>query len=131
MIRAHVDAVLARLRSDSILSDSTFDGQVSGSPARYCVVYASGGARVSERLTGRSVFAEFTFTIHSVGSTPEQARLVEERVIAQLLDWTPTIAGRNCRRTVHAISRPVAMDKDVSPPLFYAVDGFDLTTAPA
>lgn len=131
MIRAHVDAVLARLRADPILSDSTFDGQVVGSPARYCVVYASGGARKAERLTGGSVFADFTFTIHSVGTTPEQARLVEERIIAQLMDWTPIIAGRNCRRTVHAVSRPVAMDKDVSPPLFFAVDGFDLTTAPA
>lgn len=131
MIRAHVDAVLARLRADSILADSTFDGQVVGTPERYCVVYSSGGVRNSERLTGRSVFADFSFTIHSVGSTAEQARLVEERVIAQLLDWTPTIAGRNCRRMMHVVSRPVDMDKDVSPPLFYGVDVFDLTTAPA
>ncbi|MHB9004004.1 MAG: hypothetical protein ACYC6C_08055, partial [Coriobacteriia bacterium] len=124
MIRAHVDVVLARLRGDAVLAGATFDGRVEGTPEAYCVVYAGGGVRKSERLTGRSVFADFSFTIHSVGSTAEQARLVEERVLAQLVDWVPTVVGRNCRRMVHAVSRPVGMDNDVSPPLFYGVDVF-------
>lgn len=131
MIRAHKNAVLARLREDAILADSTFEGEVSARPARYCTVYVDSGFRQVERFTGGSGVADFSFTIHSVGSTQEQAQLVAERVFAQLLDWTPTIAGRNSRRMRHVASRPVAYDTDIDPPLYFAVDVFDLTTAPA
>lgn len=131
MIRAHKNAVLARLKLDSVLSTATFDGEVSGTPSKYCVVYVNSGRRESERFSGPSQFATFAITIHSVGTTAEQAQLVAERVFAQLLDWTPTVVGRNCRRIRHAVSRPVDMDKSVSPVLYYAVDVFDLTSAPA
>lgn len=130
MIRAHKNAVLARLREDAILADSTFGGEVTTRPARYCTVYVDSGFRQVERFTGGSGVADFSFTIHSVGSTQEQAQLVAERVFAQLLDWTPTIAGRNSRRMRHVASRPVAYDTDIDPPLYFAVDVFDLTTAP-
>jgi hypothetical protein len=48
----------------------------------------------------------------------------------QQLDYTPTVAGRQCGSLRHAASQPVQIDRDVSPPLYYCVDEFDLTSDP-
>lgn len=131
MIRAHKAPVFARLRADSILSTATFDGEVTNRPSRYCSVYMNGGLRDSERLSGPSAFADFRITIHSIGSTVEQCQLVQERVMAQLIDYTPPVAGRNPRRLRHVASVEVEMDTDIDPPLYIARDVFEWTTAPA
>lgn len=89
------------------------------------------GYREVERFTGAHDLATFAITVHSVGTTSEQAQLVAERVMAQLLDYTPTISGRSCRRIRHAASRPVALDEGVSPPMYFCVDVFDLSSTPA
>lgn len=130
MIRAHKDAILTRLRQDSVLSTATFEGVVTDRPQRYCTVFTNSGYRSVERLAGPSATATFTYTIHSVGSTPEQAQAVAERVFAQLLDFTPTVANRQCGRLRHAASQPVQKDSDVTPALYYCVDQFDLTSDP-
>jgi hypothetical protein len=132
VIRAHVDAVLARLGEDEILAGSTFDGDVPGQPERYCNVYVNNGVRDQSRFTGPQSRAEFTFTIHSVGTDRAQAQLVGERVFAQLLDWTPTVPGRQCFRMRHAVSQPVQKDPDTADPAYwYGVDQFDLISDPA
>jgi len=131
MIRAHKQAILERLRADSILTSSTFDGVVTGKPTRYCNVYMNSGARDSYTLTAEQAQATFSFTIHSVGSTPEQAQAVAERVFAQLLDFRPTVPGRSCWRVRHEASQPLQVDRDVDPWLWFCVDVFDLTSVPA
>jgi hypothetical protein len=132
LIRAHVDAVLERLRADAVLADSTFDGDVTGSPERYCNVYVNNGVRDQTRFTGPQSRAEFSFTIHSVGTDRKQAQLVAERVFAQLLDWTPTVPGRQCLRMRHAVSQPVQKDPDTADPTYwYGFDVFDLISDPA
>lgn len=130
MIRAHTAAILARLREDTVLSTVTFEGVVTERPQRYCTVFTNSGYRTVERLAGPSATATFTYTIHSVGSDPQQAQAVAERVFAQLLDYVPTVAGRVSGRLRHAASQPVQLDTDVSPALYYCVDQFDLTTDP-
>lgn len=131
MIRAHKQAILERLRQDSVLSPVTFEGVVTDRPQRYCTVFTNSGFRTVERLAGPSATATFTFTVHSVGTTPEQAQAVAERVFAQLLDYTPTVTGRLCGRLRHAASQPVQLDTDGGTNLYYCVDEFDITTDPA
>ena len=131
MIRAHKASLFGRMREDGILSTATFDGEVTNRPSRYCSVYMSGGLRESERFTGPSAFADFRITIHSVGTTIEQAQLVQERVMAQLIDATPAVAGRNPRRIRHVVSVEVELDTDIDSPLYLARDVFEWTTAPA
>lgn len=131
MIRATKNAILARLRADAVLAGVTFEGVVEDRPELYCSVFINSGYRTSERFTGPAVTAEFTFTIHSVGTSQDQAQFVAERVFAQLLDFSPTIAGRTARRLRHVVSRPAELDRDVTPPLWFVVDQFDLTTDPA
>lgn len=124
-----MNAILSRLREDSVLSTVTFEGAVTDRPQRYCTVFTNSGYRTVERVTGPSATAEFTYTVHSVGSTPMQAQAVAERVFAQLLDYVPTVEGRQCSRLRHAGSQPVQQDFDV-PDLYYCVDQFDLTSDP-
>jgi hypothetical protein len=135
-IRDHAEATLARLRADDVLSDSTFEGlvepDVSGErPQRYLSVFSNNGEHAAERATGRSETVTFTYTLHSVGSTPSQAQAVAERAFAQLLDFRPSIDGRRCGRYRHTYSQQIQIDDTVKPSLWYGVDEFELTTDPA
>ena len=94
-------------------------------------MFIDNGVREQERFTGGQSTADFGITVHSVGTTPEQAQWVAERVYAQLLGARLTIPGRKARPVRAITSQPLQKDTDVSPPLFYCVDVFGLTTTPA
>lgn len=128
---AHNKALLARLRAHPDLASIVFEGKVMGAPAKYVVVYPSTPSHTVERFTGRNTQQDYTYTVHSVGATPEQALWVADRVIAQLLDHVLVVPGRSCRRLRHPVGRPVDEDEDVTPHLFFTVDQFDLTSSPA
>lgn len=131
MIREMKAAVLARLRQDSVLASSTFEGVVTNRPNRYAAVFSDSGFRTAERFTGPQGTSSQSFTVHSVGTTPDQAQAIADRVFAQLLDWTPAVEGRVCRRMRHEASEPVQIDRDVTPPMFYGVDVFEVTSSPS
>ena len=118
-------AVLARLRSDAQLADAVFEGTVLNPPARYVAVHSGIGRDSSDRLAGPSNVNDATYTIHSVGTSVEQAKWVARRVQALLKDWTPNIVG--ARRLTHPVSRPPQLDRDSNPPLHFLVDQYDLT----
>jgi hypothetical protein len=131
-VKALDDAVLERLRSDPALSNSVFmGGSVSGKPERYVVVWANSGARSADRLEGSQINVTKTYTIHSVGMSVEQARAVNARVMELLLNWRPSVAGWMSQRLKHEVSRPAAVDRDVTPWQHYFVDQFDLYSVPA
>jgi hypothetical protein len=131
LIRAHKDAVLTRLREDGILTGCTFEGVVEARPHRYATLFIDSGLRSSDRLLGSSVTATFTVLVHSVGVSPDQAQLVADRVLTQLVDWTPAVDGFRCRRLRHTLTVPVQRDPDGLPPVFFCVDEFTLTTQPS
>jgi len=126
-LRKTAEAVKVRLQEDTILNGSTFQGVVTNRPSRYVTFFLSGGQRTKGRFTGPSSVADYTMTTHSVGTTPEQAQLVEERVQSKLVDWTPVVAGFSCRRLQHDGSQPIEIDTDVSPPLYYIASSYGLT----
>lgn len=126
-IRGTAAAITARLTSDSILAGSTFQGVVTDRPTRYVTYFLNGGPRVSNRLTGPSNEIDYTIITHSVGTTAEQAQLVEEHVQAQLIDWTPTVSGQICRRVRMTDSQFIQLDTDVTPPLYYIASTYGLT----
>lgn len=131
MIREHINAVLSRLRAHPDLKDIVYQGIVTTRPTKYCSVFVNNGDRTQERYTGGQWTADFTITVHSVGSTPEQAQWVAERVYEQLLGARLSVPGRSARPVRAQSALPVQTDRDVSPPLFYTVDEFGFTTAPA
>lgn len=128
MIRELVAAVLARLRSDPQLADVVFLGDVTGRPDRYVVVYTDQGHRTRDRIGGPSTAVNMTVTVHSCGSTVDQAQWVADRVFGLLLDWVPDLGGRTSWPTSHEVSQPAQKDSDVSPPVFYTVDVFDVVS---
>jgi hypothetical protein len=129
-IRVHVDAVLARLRVDPVLAGCTFQGVVLNRPERYVTVHSDNGFREQDRFAAGQLTQTFSFTVHTVGRSPEQSQALAERVYAQLLGVTLVIPGRRARRIRSVVSRPTALDRDVDPPLFYGVDVFELTSEP-
>jgi hypothetical protein len=96
-------------------------------PHRYATLFIDSGLRSSDRLLGSSVTATFTTIIHSVATSPDQALLVADRVLTQLVDWTPVIDGIRCRRLKHSATVPVQRDRDGLPPVHFVVDEFTLT----
>jgi hypothetical protein len=122
-VRKTAAAITARLQEDAILNGSTFQGVVQNRPARYLSLFLSGGRREQSRFTGPS----YTMVTHAVGTTPEQAQLVEERAQAKLIDWTPSVDGFQCRRIQHASSQGLEIDTDTSPPLYYLASSYSLT----
>jgi hypothetical protein len=115
--------VLARLRSDTQLANAVYEGTVTTPPARYVSVFAPIGRDTSDRLGGVSNVNDTTYTIHSVGTTVEQAKWVARRVAALLTDHVIPGVGR----LTHPVSREPQLDRDANPPLWYLVDQYDLT----
>jgi hypothetical protein len=130
-IRAHKAPILARLRADSILAPVVFEGDVVGSPGGYVVFYASQPSHSVERFTGPQSQQDYTFTTVSVGKTPEQAQLIADRVVTQLLGFVPTVPGRTCRRLTHPVGRPIEREEDSTPSLWYFTDQWDLSSSPS
>ncbi|OJX72829.1 hypothetical protein [Leifsonia sp. 71-9] len=130
MIRAHVDAFLAQIRLDDELADTTFDGDVTGTPDRYCVVTFNSGDRYGDRLTGPEVAATFRAGVRSVGATRDQAQFVAERVFAQVMNVHLEVPGRQLGLIRHAGGQPTTKDDTVTPPLFVATDFFEFDSDP-
>lgn len=130
MSRAIDDAILARLREVANLPVFP-GGEVVGQPSRYVVVWVNSGTRSGDRFTHEQANVSKTYTVHSVGSTMERAGWVNDHVLAQLINFRPNVGGWSFQRLKHSVSRPAQIDRDVSPPLAYMVDQFDLYGVPA
>lgn len=126
-IRKTAAAMKDQAEVDPILSGSTFQGVVLNRPNRYMTFFLSGGPRKQSRLTGPSSVYDYVVVTHSVGTTPEQAQLVEERTQKQFVDWRPNLDGFDCRRMQLSDSQPIELDRDVNPPLYYIASTYGLT----
>ena len=131
LINRHVEALLARLRSDAQLASSVFEGDVTGDPAWYVNVWHDSGAFESRTWLGEHVDVDITFTIHSVGKDRWQASWVDGRVLAAVNDHILTVAGRRCFRLAPSGTQPVTKDTTISPPKFLAVRRYVLHSIPA
>jgi hypothetical protein len=130
-VRLHKKAIIARLREDAAMVDKVFDGIVPSRTEKYAVVHTNTGRYPVDRFTGpQGGTVTYSYWLHSVGSTPEQAQAVAECVLRQLIGWRPTVTGYRCSRMVHRASQPTQLDGDGRPPVYYCVDQFDLTTNP-
>lgn len=129
MIRAHSKAAKTRLQADVVLDDCTFEGTVTDRPPRYVAMFLQ-MKRVATRFASAQASYAGTVTTHSVGETIEQAQLVQEHVISQLLHHALVVDGRRVRPMTHEVSRSPVLDRDVTPPLWLIVDQFDFISEP-
>ena len=127
----HLAAVMARLREADGLAEDAYDDAVKGQPERYARVYTNSGFSSQTRFSSLNTTKTFTYVVHSVGTTAEQALWVNARVHRKLDDAVLSVAGRKLRRLTHRVSRPIDIDVSGPEPLHFLVDQFDLVSDPA
>lgn len=128
MIREYPTLVLAALEAQGL---TAYDGEVPDRPALpYVVAWFSAPLRSSDRITGDQWNGEASFQTTAVADSAEGVRWVQERVQAALVDARVSIPGRRAQRVKHDSTQPTRADRDVSPPVLYAVDTWSLLTVP-
>jgi hypothetical protein len=125
-VEAHAAAFLAQIKGDAQLAPVTFEGNVTNRPARDVSVFAPSPADSSHRFTGPQTRQEYTYVTHSVGTSPAQARWVNDRLRARLLGVRLVVAGRTCWPIKHPTGLPMDNDTDLNPSLYFLVDEWEL-----
>lgn len=128
--RLHHTALMVRLKSTGGIDDA-YDGKVPKDLQRWAKVYPPANWRSQTRFAGLRTTQNFTWTVHSVGLSVDEAMWVQERVGLKLDDALLTVPGWNPRRLNHVVSRPMNIDESGPVPLHYVVDQFDLISDPA
>lgn len=141
MIRAHLAAVVGLLTTGLPSTTGVHVGEVGSAleatdPAPpestpYVVVRTDTMPVTSDRLAQWSQRLDARFYVSCVGQTVREAQWAQEKTRALLLDVVPVVAGRTCGPLTGGDSSPVAIDRDVTPSLFVAVDVYRLLTLPA
>ena len=128
------DAVLARLRANTLLADKVYEfqqedeGDPSPLPLPYVMVFSDTATHRSDRAANQSENALFNYTLHVAGSSRTQVNATMAEVVKQLLNWRPVVPGRTCWKMAHNFSTPLNTRDDLRPPLFYIVDEWALQT---
>lgn len=120
-MKIHDDAFMALIRTAPDLTNSTFEGLVTGKPPRYVSVFPR-ETRAINRFTGPHGVIDNEYVVHAVGNNPAQAKRAREAMIDAVLDVTPNVTGWNSRRVRFITSQPLATDNDPAPSLWYTVD---------
>lgn len=81
-------------------------------------------------LTFDSVTYQVDVTVHSVGPDSRSIRGVASRAEAQLLNWTPTVAGRSCTPLRQIESSTLPVNEAMGVPVEQAVDVYRFKSSP-
>lgn len=140
----HAAAVLDRLGTSGDPDLVVFDGKVPRPPdvptlpvPPYVLVrftYRYLGARDrpdASDLTFASRAFEMTTRVYSVARTAQGIRALTNRVSVALLDWAPTVTGRNCSPMRHIDDFEVAPDEQTGTTYFQLGDDYRFTSYPA
>ena len=85
----------------------------------------------SQTLCGKRSRADNEIQTTCVGSDTEQAQDYAQKVRDRVKEIRPVIAGQQTGLIRNEYSQPARRDGDVSPAVFYAVDGWSFTSTPA
>jgi hypothetical protein len=129
VIRAHAAAVKTLLSGDATLPN--YDGEVpTDAPGQYVVFYLSTPAGVGRRLSADAPKARFLLSTMAVGTSPNECRIIAEKVRARLTRQRLTVTGRICDPFLPPESpAPVRRDPDVNPPAWVATDVWPFTSS--
>lgn len=139
-MRVHTAWYKARIETIAALAGRTFVTEAkspTGAPLAppYVVIHPAEGTDRADRLSGPTLVQNPRWTIHTVGSTPDQAAHFAEQIKALVLvngfGIVPVIAGQQCGRVWWSSPIPIQTDTDVSPAIFYHVAETGFTAEPA
>ncbi|MCS4277718.1 hypothetical protein M2390_002927 [Mycetocola sp. BIGb0189] len=142
MSRAHDKALLAVLSAIPALKGKVFPTQVPRDPAGavtvpppYVVVQPADGTDDTDRLAGPRLRQNPSWTIHSAGTTTDQAKWAAEQVKNQLvnrgLGIHLTVPGERPGRIRYESPVPVRVDTTVVPPVHVHTATVGFTSDPA
>jgi hypothetical protein len=97
----------------------------------YVVMYADTGNREAAQLCDDQPYRVWTIQTTCVGTTREQAAAEAQLVEDAVEGVRPVVVGRSCTRIKRIVSRPATRDDDVQPAVFYQIDQWRWTSAPA
>lgn len=130
-MKQHTDWLKAQIQSIPALAAKTFvlnarkDGTGAFPPAPFAVIYPVDGVDTVERLAGPALTQNPRFILHIVGSSYDNTALVTGLVkplfIQAGIGVTPDIPGESCGRVWWRSPQPVALDRDVTPPIPFQV----------
>lgn len=94
-------------------------------PLPYWIIHPADGVDEQTRHSGPSSTEHPEFTIHTVGSTANQAKvnadLVKSSLVVAGFGIIPAVAGRRNQRLTYRSPIPVQIDHTVTPPLCFHV----------
>jgi hypothetical protein len=129
------DAFLAQLRTDASLP--VFDGKVTGTPAKYALVYfyieTPDGLAAPDAvpLTFDSDVIDAFAYVHCVGGDATGARAVSGRVRNAVLNRRLTVSGRDCNPIRWSQGSPPRRDEETGPLVMDQVDVYTFRSIPA
>lgn len=140
----HAAAVLVRLRASGSPVLTVFDGKVEDPDDEHAQVdppyvlvrftFQNLGARDrpdASDLAFRSLAKQVTVRTYAVATTAQGARALTNRITVALLDWAPTVAGRNCSPMRHIDSFETPPDEQTGVAYFQLGDDYRFTSYPA
>lgn len=123
----HAEAVLDLLNADPDLTAAIGKGGTGIN----VVLYPDPGADESSSLVPWQDVVVF-IPLHAIGTGPEQALGVMDRVRSILTGAQPAVTGRSVHPMWQETSpRPLERDDDVSPPLYYSFAEYGIRSSPA
>jgi hypothetical protein len=85
----------------------------------------------SEALCGQRSRSDNEIQTTCVGLTTEQAHFYAGLIRERVEEKRPVITGQQTGLIRNEFTQPARRDGDVTPPVFYAVDGWSFTSTPA
>lgn len=123
----HAQAVVDYLNADPDIT--AYLGR-RGGDAPCVVVYADPGQDESSSLIPNEDVVVY-LPLHAIGTGPEQALWLADKVRARLSRATPSVTGRSVHPMWQEQAAPLLRDDDVTPPLYVAFAEYAIRSSPA
>jgi hypothetical protein len=134
VLRAHADAILARLASAApalTVYDTKVDDADGIPPTPYLLVIFDGVPETVDRLSGVQWSGMCRVQASAVGVSRREVQWAAEKARTALKGWVPVVTGRICAPVRRAASDGIFPDNDVTPPVLVGVDRYEFLTLEA
>jgi hypothetical protein len=133
------DAVLTLLEGAALLVGDGIRPAGGGFPGDdptqdfvpYAVLYQGVTTDIDGPVSDPNADTASEYQVTSIGVTRPQASFVADKARHAMLEQTLTVTGRCVQLVEWTQGRNAERDDDVTPPLFYAIDIYTISTSPA
>lgn len=132
------DAILTLLTASAVLVGDGVRPAGAGFPGDdptqefvpYAVLYQGVTADIDGPVSDPNADTTSEYQVTSIGVTRAQASFVADKARHTMLEQTLAVPGRCVQLVEWSQGRNAERDDDVTPPLFYAIDIYSISTSP-